>query len=256
MTPAKHTRTHPPPPHPPPQRGGATAWAEALARAADADACAPLPAPISFPVPTRCRQVTRLPALCRRSVGRWPRISSPIVPAAEAPMPITNVHRISAASPDDVSGIEAAIAAGRIDPKGIIAIFGKTEGNGLVNDFSRGFANQSLLAMLRNFLPAEAARQVCLVMSGGTEGAMAPHWGVFERRAGGGADAPALAVGRAHTPVLAFENLGRLAQVDMVAEGVRAAMVDAGVVDLDGVHFVQVQCPLLTVQRVAEADRR
>ena len=49
-------------------------------------------------------------------------------------MPIANVHRISAASPEDVSGIEAAIAAGRIDPKGIVAIFGKTEGNGLVND--------------------------------------------------------------------------------------------------------------------------
>jgi cyanuric acid amidohydrolase len=171
-------------------------------------------------------------------------------------MPITNVHRISAASPEDVSGIEAAIAAGRLDPKGIVAIFGKTEGNGLVNDFSRGFANQSLLAMLRKFLPDEAACQVCLVMSGGTEGAMAPHWIVFERGAGGGADGPALAVGRAHTPALAFENLGRLAQVDMVAEGVRAAMVDAGVVDLDAVHFVQVKCPLLTLQRVAEADRR
>jgi len=105
-------------------------------------------------------------------------------------MPITNVHRISAASPEDVSGIEAAIAAGRLDPKGIVAIFGKTEGNGLVNDFSRGFANQSLLSMLRKFISDEAACQVCLVMSGGTEGAMAPHWIVFERRAGG-ASSPA-----------------------------------------------------------------
>ena len=34
-------------------------------------------------------------------------------------MPIAKVHRISAAAPDDVSGIEAAIAAGRIDPKGV-----------------------------------------------------------------------------------------------------------------------------------------
>src|SRR3977135_3694234 len=175
----------PPPPLSPPHKGEANAWAEALARAADADACAPLPAPISFPVPTRCRQVTRLPALCRRSVGRWPRISSPIVPAAAAPMPIANVHRIPAAPPQARSGPEAAIAAGRIDPTGIIAIFGKTEGNGLVNDFSRGFANQSLLSMLRKCLPDEAACQVCLVMSGGTEGAMAPHWIVFERRAGG-----------------------------------------------------------------------
>src|SRR6266481_1715003 len=171
-------------------------------------------------------------------------------------MPIANVHRISAASPDDVSGIEAAIAAGRIDPKGIIAIFGKTEGNGLVNDFSRGFANQSLLSMLCKFLSDEAACQVCLVMSGGTEGAMAPHWIVFERRAGGAAHGPALAVGRAHTPTLAFEELGRLPQVDMVAEGVRTAMAGAGIVDPAAVHFVQVKCPLLTLRRVADADRR
>jgi cyanuric acid amidohydrolase len=171
-------------------------------------------------------------------------------------MPIANVHRISATSPDDVSGIEAAVAEGRLDPKGIVAILGKTEGNGCVNDFSRGFATQSLLLMLRKFLSDEEARQVCLVMSGGTEGGMAPHWTVFERRAGGVANGPALAVGRAHTPALPFEGLGRLAQVEMVADGVRAAMRDAGITDPAAVHFVQVKCPLLTLQRIAEADAR
>jgi cyanuric acid amidohydrolase len=171
-------------------------------------------------------------------------------------MPVADVHRISAASPDDVSGIAAAIAAGRIDPKGIVAIFGKTEGNGLVNDFSRGFANQSLLALLRKHLSEEAAGQVCLVMSGGTEGAMAPHWVVFERRAGGASDGPALAAGRAHTPALPFEDLGRLAQVDMVAQGVRAAMAGAGIADPAAIHFVQVKCPLLTLARIGDAERR
>jgi len=34
-------------------------------------------------------------------------------------MPIARVHRIPASAPDDVSGIEAAIAAGRLDPAGI-----------------------------------------------------------------------------------------------------------------------------------------
>ena len=171
-------------------------------------------------------------------------------------MPIANVHRVSATSPDDASGIEAAIADGRLDPAGIVAIFGKTEGNGLVNDFSRGFAVQSLLLMLQRHLSDDQARQVCLVMSGGTEGALAPHWLVFERRAGDGAAGPALAVGRAHTPALPFEGLGRLAQVDMVADGVRAAMRDAHIGDPAAVHFVQVKCPLLTLQRVAEADGR
>ncbi|RAI45863.1 ring-opening amidohydrolase [Rhodoplanes roseus] len=166
------------------------------------------------------------------------------------------VHRIAAASPDDTSGIEAAIAAGRIDPSGIVAIFGKTEGNGCVNDFARGFATQSLGLMLKQHMSAEAAHAVCLVMSGGTEGGMSPHWTVFERRdtdeapAGG----PALAIGRTRTPVLPFCDLGRVAEVDMVAAGVRAAMQDAGIDDPDDVHFVQIKCPLLTVQRIGEAE--
>jgi cyanuric acid amidohydrolase len=89
-------------------------------------------------------------------------------------MPTAKVHRISASAPNDVSGIEAAIARARIDPAGIVAILGKTEGNGNVNDFTRGFAAQSLMLMLEKHL-GRGARDVCLVMSGGTEGAMAPH---------------------------------------------------------------------------------
>jgi cyanuric acid amidohydrolase len=166
------------------------------------------------------------------------------------------VHRISASAPDDVSGIEAAIGAGRIDPKGVVAVLAKTEGNGLVNDFSRGHATLALSLLFRRHLPAQEAERICLVMSGGTEGGMAPHWLVFERAAGDGARVPALAIGHAHTPALPFEHLGRLAQVDQVAAGVRAAMADAGIDDQAHVHFVQVKCPLLVARRIAEADRR
>ncbi len=168
------------------------------------------------------------------------------------------VHRISASAPDDVSGIEAAIVAGRIDPKGVIAVLAKTEGNGLVNDFSRGHATLALSLLFQRHLPAAEVARICLIMSGGTEGAMAPHWLVFERRSGDSThgERPALAIGRAHTPALPFEHLGRLTQVDQVAEGVAAAMHDAGIADPADVHFVQVKCPLLIAQRVAEADRR
>jgi len=166
------------------------------------------------------------------------------------------VHRISASAPDDVSGIEAAIASQRIDPKGVIAVLAKTEGNGLVNDFSRGHATLALSLLFKRHLPTEEAARICLVMSGGTEGAMAPHWLVFERAAGDGTKGPSLAIGRAHTAALPFEHLGRLPQVDQVAAAVRAAMRDAGIDDAADVHFVQIKCPLLVAQRVAEADRR
>lgn len=173
-------------------------------------------------------------------------------------MPVAKVHRISANAPNDVSGIEAAIAAGRIDPKGVLAVLGKTEGNGLVNDFSRGLATTALTLMFERHLPKADAAQICLVMSGGTEGGMAPHWIVFEReeKAGEGGSVPALAIGRAHTPPLPWEQLGRMGEVDQVAEGVCAAMRDAGIDDPADVHFVQIKCPLLTAQRIAEADAR
>ena len=106
-------------------------------------------------------------------------------------------------------------------------------------------------------LDARASRQaedVCLVMSGGTEGALAPHFLVFEaREVADPADGEALAVGRARTADLPSSDLGRLAQVDMVAQGVRRAMEDADIADPADVHFVQIKCPLLTADRIAEA---
>src|SRR5882724_12597043 len=77
-----------------------------------------------------------------------------------ADMPVAKVHRISAAAPDDMSGIEAAIAAGRIDPKGVVAVLGKTEGNGLVNDFSRGQATTALNLLFQRHLPRGEADKI------------------------------------------------------------------------------------------------
>ena len=111
-------------------------------------------------------------------------------------MPLARIHRFAAAAPDDMSGIEQAIIAGSIDPAGIIAVFGKTEGNGLVNDFSRGFAVQSLRLLLEKHITADQATSVCSVMSGGTEGGLAPHWLVLERSEAPGSAGPALAIGR------------------------------------------------------------
>jgi cyanuric acid amidohydrolase len=93
-------------------------------------------------------------------------------------------------------------------------------------------------------------------MSGGTEGGMAPHWVVFERCEDSEGEGPALALGRSHTAALPAEHLGRLGQVDQVAAGVRAAMATASIEKMSDVHFVQIKCPLLTAQRIAEADNR
>ena len=142
-------------------------------------------------------------------------------------------------------------------PAAVVAILGKTEGNGCVNDFSRAFAVQALQSMLTRYLSPIEVSRICMVMSGGTEGALAPHLTVFEVRdeddeAGG----PAQAIGVAHTPALPAENLGRREQVEMVAAGVREAMAKAGLDDPAAVHFVLVKCPLLTSARIAETAAR
>ena len=167
-------------------------------------------------------------------------------------MPVAKVHRISANAPDDASGIARAIDTARIDPRGVIAVFGKTEGNGCVNDFSRGFATMTLTQLFAQHMPRADAEKICFVMSGGTEGAMAPHWTVFER-AEGEETGPSLAIGRAHTAPLPPEKLGRAGQIESVADGVREAMRDAGIADPADVHFVQIKCPLLTAQRIGDA---
>ena len=159
------------------------------------------------------------------------------------------VHRIATAAPDDVSGLERAVAEGRIRRDGIVAVLGKTEGNGCVNDFTRALGARALHDLL--------GPEPCLVMSGGTEGGLSPHLIVFEvRQVEAEPQAGALAVGAARTPALPPEALGRHVQVAGVAAGVRTAMAEAGIADAADVHFVQVKCPLLTSARIAEAAAR
>ena len=50
------------------------------------------------------------------------------------------VHRLAMANPGDVSGLERLIRDGDLDPRLIVAIIGKTEGNGGANDFTRALA--------------------------------------------------------------------------------------------------------------------
>ena len=112
------------------------------------------------------------------------------------------VFRLPTASPDDVSGVLRLLASGEVRAGEIRAVIGKTEGNGLVNDFTRAFAVSALQHALAGPLgctPAEVAQRVAIVMSGGTEGGLSPHLLVF---AAGPTDAPmrrSLAIGTAFT---------------------------------------------------------
>ena len=71
------------------------------------------------------------------------------------------VLRLPTAGPQDTAPLAAAIDRGEIDPATIVAIVGKTEGNGCVNDFTRGYATLALKLLLaeRAGLPAGRDRE-------------------------------------------------------------------------------------------------
>ena len=170
------------------------------------------------------------------------------------------VLRLPTAGPQDTAPLAAAIDRGDLDPATIVAIVGKTEGNGCVNDFTRGYATLALKLLLSERLKcplAEVEARVAIVMSGGTEGGLSPHLLVFCRESTDAATSgPRLAVGVGLTRAFKPEEIGRQAQIDATAEAVAAAMKDAGIAMPGDVHFVQIKCPLLTKERIEEAERR
>jgi cyanuric acid amidohydrolase len=171
------------------------------------------------------------------------------------------VHKVAMGAPNDVSELAALIASGDIDPSKIIALIGKTEGNGGANDFTRGYATlsyQLLLAKHLNLSLEEIGKRIAFVWSGGTEGVLSPHASVFTRAPtdGGGGASPRLALGLAATRDIQPEEVGTMAEVEEVAGAVRSALEDAGISNLSDVHYVQVKGPLLTPASIADADKR
>ena len=173
-------------------------------------------------------------------------------------MRTARVFRLSMTHPGDLSELECLITDGTIAAREIAVIIGKTEGNGGVNDFTRGYFTQTLMALLSRHLNKPAAQllhEIPCVLSGGTEGVMSPHYSVFCVREDKttASHGPALAVGTAFSEPVASEIVGRRAHVESVADAVRKAIANAGIERPEDVHFVQVKCPCLTVARAAAA---
>lgn len=180
------------------------------------------------------------------------------------------VFRVPCNGPGDLSGVQALVDAGRLHARDIVAVMGKTEGNGCVNDYTREYASGMWCHFLAPHLecsPVQAGQRVALVMSGGTEGVLSPHFTMFTRRwidatSANDGDRPTasgekrLVIGVAHTRDFVPEEIGRMAQIEATARAVHAAMADAGIDDPADVHFAQIKCPLLTSARIQDALAR
>jgi cyanuric acid amidohydrolase len=171
----------------------------------------------------------------------------------------TEVVKVELKTVQDASGLEAAIVAGRFTADEVVAVVGKTEGNGGVNDFTRILADQAFRRVLERHgrRSAEEVARVPMVWSGGCDGVLTPHATVFARNERSGpASQSRLVIGAAMSAELLPEDIGRPAMVAKVAAGVRHAMEDAGLTDTADVHYVQTKTPLLTIESVADAHRR
>jgi cyanuric acid amidohydrolase len=141
------------------------------------------------------------------------------------------VFRLSMAHPGDLSALEKLISDGKVRAADVVAIIGKTEGNGGVNDFTRGYFTQTLMALLSTHLgkpPSQLIKEIPCVLSSGTEGVMSPHYSVFcvsDEPTATRQYPSALAIGTAFAPV-ATENVGKRAHVEGVASA--APLRDGG----------------------------
>ncbi|HSI91924.1 MAG TPA: ring-opening amidohydrolase [Jiangellaceae bacterium] len=176
------------------------------------------------------------------------------------PEPI-EVRKIPINHVSDASGLTQLIDDGVVEADRVVAVVGKTEGNGGVNDYTRIIADRAFREVLTaaGTRSADEVAAVPIVWSGGTDGVISPHATVFAtvpRERAVQTDEPRLTVGVAMSEPILPEEIGRLGMIEKVAAGVRAAMDRAGITDPADVHYVQTKTPLLTIHTIREAKER
>ena len=175
------------------------------------------------------------------------------------PEPI-EVRKVPIHSVADASELQKLLDDGVMAADRVIAIIGKTEGNGGVNDYTRIIADRAFREVLvANGAPQVQVQQVPIVWSGGTDGVISPHATIFATVPAEQAEASddlRLSVGFAMSEHILPEEIGYVAMVDKVAAAVTVAMERAGITDPQHVHYVQTKTPLLTIHTIRDAKSR
>jgi cyanuric acid amidohydrolase len=176
------------------------------------------------------------------------------------PAPI-EVRKVPLHNVSDASELAKLIDEGVFEADRVIAVIGKTEGNGGVNDYTRIIADRAFREVLqaKGTRSAEEVKQVPIVWSGGTDGVISPHATIFATLPEASVektDEPRLTVGFAMSEQILPEDIGRVAMIEKVAAGVKKAMAEAGIDDPADVHYVQTKTPLLTIDTIRDAKSR
>ncbi len=175
--------------------------------------------------------------------------------------PAIEVRKVPIHSVADASELAKLIDEGVFEADRIIAIIGKTEGNGGVNDYTRIIADRAFREVIqtKGTRSKEDVGQIPIVWSGGTDGVISPHATIFatlpeEKTVK--TDEPRISVGFAMSEQILPEEIGYVAMVTKVADAVKAAMAEAGITDPADVHYVQTKTPLLTIHTIRDAKSR
>jgi barbiturase len=176
------------------------------------------------------------------------------------PEPI-EVRKVPLHNVSDASELAKLIDDGVLEADRVIAVIGKTEGNGGVNDYTRILADRAFRDVLtaKGTRTAQQVKQIPIVWSGGTDGVISPHATIFATLPAdqvAATDEPRLTVGFAMSERLLPEDIGRTAMISKVADAVRAAIERAGITDPADVHYVQTKTPLLTIGTISDAKSR
>ena len=176
------------------------------------------------------------------------------------PEPI-EVRKVPLHNVSDASELAKLIDDGVLEADRVVAVIGKTEGNGGVNDYTRILADRAFREVLtaKGSRGADAVAHVPIVWSGGTDGVISPHATIFATvpaELAVATDEPRLSIGFAMSEVLLPEDIGRTAMITKVAAAVREAKVQAGIADPADVHYVQTKTPLLTIHTIRDAKSR
>jgi barbiturase len=167
------------------------------------------------------------------------------------------VRKVPIHSVADASELAKLIDDGVMAADRVIAIIGKTEGNGGVNDYTRIISDRAFREVLvAKGAPADQVSQIPIVWSGGTDGVISPHATIFATVDAEPVDEPRLTVGFAMSEPLLPEDIGRTPMIAKVAAAVRVAMDRAGITEAADVHYVQTKTPLLTIHTIRDAKSR
>src|SRR5436190_8034858 len=91
------------------------------------------------------------------------------------------VRKVPLRTVSDAAGLADLIDAGVLEADRVVAVIGKTEGNGGVNDYTRIIADRAFREVLvaKGSRPPEQVAEVPIVWSGGTDGVLSPHATIF-----------------------------------------------------------------------------